>query len=108
MIWKIVLALIIAAMLFWAVRTKLFLKRRRSEKILEGAVESPVSLALGEIIAVAGGIYLSLVLTASFLSISMPEKVSIASTTVDPLALAAVVVAVLQPIGLSLYYRFKR
>lgn len=108
MIWKIILALILIALLIWAVRTKVFLKRRRSEKKVEGAVESPASLAMGEIVAVAGGIYLSLVLVASFLRLDLPDKVNVASMSIDPFALAAIVVALLQPIVLSLYYRFKK
>ena len=40
----------------------------------EDAVESPASLAIGELVAVAGGIYLALTLLATFLKISMPER----------------------------------
>lgn len=107
MIWEIILALILIALIVWAVRTKLFLQRRRSEKIIEGAVESPASLAMGQIVAVAGGIYLSMVLIASFLKLELPDKVNVATMAVDPLAFAAVVVALLQPIVMSLYYRRK-
>jgi len=108
MIWKIILALILLALIVWAVRTKVFLKRRRSEKQIEGAVDSPASLAMGEIVAVAGGIYLSLVMVASFLRMDLPEKISIANMAVDPIALSAVVLALLQPIAMSIYYRLKK
>lgn len=108
MLGKIVLAAIIIGLVTWAVKTKVFIKRNRSEKILEGATSSPASLALGEIVAVAGGIYLALVLVATFLNMELPEKIYLASLAVDPLALAAIVVALLQPIILGLYYNLKK
>lgn len=108
MFGKIILAVIVAGLVAWAVKTKVFIKRRRSEKILEGAVSSPASLALGEIVAVAGGIYLSLVLVSSFLGMELPERIQLASLAVDPLALAAIIVALLQPIILGLYYNLKK
>ncbi|MFY9175366.1 MAG: hypothetical protein WAO24_08590 [Peptococcia bacterium] len=108
MLGKILLVVIIFGLFSWAVKTKVFLKRRRSEKILEGAVSSPASLALGEIVAVAGGIYLALVLVVSFLNMELPERINIASLAVDPLALIAIIVALLQPIILTLYYNMKK
>jgi len=80
----------------------------RNEHTLEGAVASPASLALGEIVAVAGGIYLSLVLAASFLKMELPEKIMIASLALDPLALIAIIIALLQPIVLGLVNNLKK
>jgi len=108
MFGKVILALILIALIVWAVRNKVFLKRRRNESTFEGAVDSPASVALGEIVAVAGGIYLSLVLVATFLKVDMPDKVNIANLAVDPLALAAIIIALLQPIFLGLYYKWKK
>ncbi|MGI9860349.1 hypothetical protein SDD30_03060 [Moorella naiadis] len=71
------------------------------------AVASPASRALAELVAVAGGIYLSLVLLVSFLKIELPEAVAIGQVRVDPLAIVALLVALLQPLFFSLWPRIK-
>jgi hypothetical protein len=91
-----------------AIKTKKRLKRWRDIADLDHAVESPTSYAIGELVAVAGGIYLSLVLLASFLKISMPERIVFYSWSFDCLALIALFLALLQPIFLSLYYRITK
>ncbi len=88
-----------------AISTKKRLKRMREIGNFENAVDSPTSYAIGELVAIAGGIYLSLVLLASFLKLSMPERIVIYGWSFDYLASIAVVLAILQPIILSLYYR---
>lgn len=91
-----------------AVSTKKRLKRLREIGNLENAVDSPTSYAIGELVAVAGGIYLSLVLLASFLKLSMPERIIIYGWSFDYLATIAIILAILQPIVLSLYYRMTK
>ena len=76
MLIKSILALIFIGLMFWAVRTRIRLKRSRGGDNME-TIASPVSIALGELVAIAGGIYLSLVLLTSFLKLSLPEKVRI-------------------------------
>ncbi len=71
------------------------------------AVASPASRALAELVAVAGGIYLSLVLLVSFLKINLPETITIGQVQVDPLAIVALLVALLQPFLVSLWPWFK-
>lgn len=92
-------------LVFIAISTKKRLKRMREIGNLENAVDSPTSYAIGELVAVAGGIYLSLVLLASFLKLSMPDRMVIYGWSFDYLASIAVILAILQPIILSLYYR---
>lgn len=60
-------------------------------------ISSPFSLALGELLGVAGGIYLVLVMLVSFLGIAIPERVELLSVRFDPLALSAVLLALVQP-----------
>ena len=108
MFWKILAGLLALLIIFWAVRARVGLKRWRGNQATESTVASPASIALGELVAVAGGIYLSLVLIASFLKITTPEKVAVYNTSLDPLALAAIAIALLQPIALSVYYRVFR
>lgn len=68
---------------------------------------SPLSQAIQELIAVAGGIYLSLVMLASFLKLTLPDKVEIGALAFDPLALAAVGCAALQPVATTLLKKVK-
>lgn len=108
MLWKIILIIILLLMLFGAVRFKVNAKRMRVSENVETATASPASVALGELVAIAGGIYLSLVLLKTFLKLSLPESVSILEYAIDPLALAALAIALLQPIVIVLYYRLSR
>ena len=62
---------------------------------------SPLSLAIQELIAIAGGIYLSLIMLVSFLKISIPDKINISSVDMDPLAFVAISLAILQPIVIN-------
>jgi len=91
-----------------AVKAKVQLRRMRDMGMVENAVESPTSYAIGELVAVAGGIYLSLVLLASFLKLSMPERIVIYNWSFDCLASIAIVLALLQPIFLSLYHKLTK
>ena len=67
----------------------------------QGAVaSSPMAEALGQLIAIAGGIYLSLVMAASFLGVDQIDKVLVGQWAIDPLAVLAILLAFLQPIVL--------
>lgn len=105
MFWTVVIILLLLVLIIWAVRTRVKLKRRYRAEGIESTVSSPASVALGELIAIAGGIYLSLILAVSFLELKVPDTVSIMSMTLDPLAMIAIIVALLQPLFLVLYYR---
>lgn len=74
MLWKIIVSLLIIILVIWAVRIRVNIKRKRGVQSADSTVASPASLALGELVAIAGGIYLSLMLVAQFLEISLPEK----------------------------------
>ena len=64
---------------------------------------SPVSLAVQELVATAGGIYLSLIMLVSFLKLEIPSKVGLLTVAIDPLALISLGVAIIQPLFLKLY-----
>lgn len=102
MIWKLVLLSVFIGAVYWAVRTRVRIKRSRGLDRPEAAVASPASIALGELVAIAGGIYLSLVLLVSFLKLTVPAKSMILGVPLDPLALIAVIIALLQPLGIAL------
>ncbi len=103
--WKIIFLIIIFILFFFAVRTKRTLQRMRTMAQLENAVDSPTSVAIGELVAIAGGIYLSLILLTSFLKVNMPARISFYDWSVDYLAAIAFAIALFQPILTTLYYK---
>jgi hypothetical protein len=64
---------------------------------------TPLSQALSNLVGVAGGIYLAVVLLLNFLKIPVPEPRLFLGSTVDPLAFASLWVAILQPFYFRLY-----
>lgn len=68
-------------------------------------VPSPASRALAELVGIAGGIYLSLVMMVSFLKLAVPETISFGGWSLDPLALIAILVALIQPLVLAWWPR---
>lgn len=106
MFWTIIIILILIFLFILAVRTRISLRRRRNIRSIENTATSPASLAMGELAAIAGGIYLSLVLLQSFLELTIPDKIIILNMSLDPLAFAAVVIALLQPLFFLLYEKF--
>jgi hypothetical protein len=69
--------------------------------------DSPVSRALAHLVGTAGGIYLSLELLFSFLKLPQ-EWWNRSSFAVEPLALISLIVAIIQPFGLRLWFRLKK
>ncbi|HHY36505.1 MAG TPA: hypothetical protein GX518_02305 [Firmicutes bacterium] len=66
---------------------------------------SPLAEALGELLAVAGGIYLALLMAVSFLGLEIPERIRLGSLLLEPLAALSVVLALLQPWLDRLWFR---
>lgn len=66
--------------------------------------ESPLSRAIQEMVATAGGIYLSLIMLISFLKLNIPDKFIFYQITIDPVALTSIGLTILQP----LYFKFKK
>lgn len=100
-------ALGVGAALAAALAYSLWLRTQRVRQAEIAPKGSPLSQAIQELIAVAGGIYLSLVMLASFLKLTLPDKVAIGALAFDPLALAAVGCAILQPVAANLLKRVK-
>ncbi|SMB95611.1 hypothetical protein SAMN00808754_1289 [Thermanaeromonas toyohensis ToBE] len=69
---------------------------------------SPASRALAELVGIAGGIYLSLVMMVSFLKLTVPESISFGGWSLDPLALVAILVALIQPLILAWWPRHRK
>lgn len=93
------IAELLCGVVFFALSVKVRCLRSASvsARQVEGK-ESPLSRALQETVGYAGGIYITLVMLASFLQIDVPEKVSFSGKiSVEPLAFLAVVLTVMQP-----------
>ncbi|RJQ11273.1 MAG: hypothetical protein C4551_01370 [Bacillota bacterium] len=58
---------------------------------------TPFSQGLVDLVAVAGGIYLSLVMVSSFVGLALPGKVGFLGAEVDPVAAIAVALALVEP-----------
>ncbi len=58
---------------------------------------TPLSQGIVDLVAVAGGIYLSLVMVASFVGFSIPGKVEFLGGNIDPVAALSVFLALIEP-----------
>lgn len=67
------------------------------------AVSSPLSEAVQQLVGIAGGIYLSLVMLISFLGVTPPAQICFLDMLLDPLALLSILLACLQPLGAVLF-----
>lgn len=64
---------------------------------------SPLSLAIQELVAISGSIYLSLVMLVSFLKLDIPTTIIIFDFSIDPLAFLAISLAIIQPLFLNIF-----
>lgn len=105
---KILAAACLLLVLLISIRSKTRLRARRVKTGFELPVEpldSQLSIALAELIATAGGIYVSLLLLFSFLDLSLPGKMVVLGIQVDSLATISLGVALLQPIIVAIFRR---
>lgn len=102
----VLVVIILLALLGWS----LWLRVRQHRDDIFGieTKSSPVSLAVQELVATAGGVYLAMLALTSFLKMDMPDKVSLAQVAVDPLALASIGLAIVQPFASRLYWKIKQ
>lgn len=100
---KIVAGLVLLLLIWLAVSMKVRLRTRGTRgSIPTETKESMFSLALAELVATAGGIYVSLLLLFSFLDLAVPGKMSLVGLQVDSLAAVSMAVALLQPLVVSI------
>jgi len=91
------------------VGVSLWLRVRLQRESVSGVetTASPLSSAVQELVATAGGVYLAIVALTSFLKLETPDKVTLMQASVDPLALTAIGLAIIQPIIIRIYNKFK-
>lgn len=96
MVGYLIILLFIVLIIF-SVRSKIFLNQKRQKELPE-IINSPVSQALTQLLGTAGGIYLSLIMLASFLEIEIPKQIIILKWSLDPLAFFSLSITLLQPL----------
>lgn len=82
-------------------RARQLSRRYRSADIAVAA--SPMANALTYLVGIAGSIYMALSLLVDFLGIAIPNRISLGSLELEPLAAVAIAIAVLQPFLLQIY-----
>lgn len=104
---KILVLIALFVLLLSSILERIKIKRRRYR--IEGTpfpvepTSSLLSQAIVEILAVAGGIYLALVMVTAFLQIDLSGKIAFGSVRVDCLAFLALLLAFLQPFLLRIF-----
>jgi uncharacterized protein YneF (UPF0154 family) len=89
---------------FWVARRKAFWGMHRKIE----TSSSPLSKAVGELVGIAGGIYLALELLTSFLSVDLPEKITPYGLSLDPLAVVSIALALAQPYAVRIQNFFRK
>lgn len=72
------------------------------------AKSSQISQALTNLIGVAGGIYLTLVILAAFLELQVPERVNFGRVSLEPLAAVSILISLAQPYFFKAVNAWKR
>ena len=98
---KVILILLIALAIVFSIKLRMIsIKRKNSlDHLPDAPISSFLSESLAHLVGVAGGVYLSLTLIVTFLELDLPGKVSIGGITMQPLAMIALILAILQPIA---------
>lgn len=82
-----------------------YLRMRGTGYRQDYVLTSPLAEALRQLVGIAGGIYLSLVMLAGFLGLELPERILIYHMQLDPLAVVSILLACVQPLVLAVLCR---
>lgn len=106
---SIIVLLILLIFILLSLRERIHLSSyRQTKKFPQEPVSSLVSQAIANLVGVAGGIYLSLVMVTSFLGLTYPETIEILGFSLEPLAFISLFIAIVQPWLSKIYYSFYR
>ncbi|MBS3968821.1 MAG: hypothetical protein KGZ94_01760 [Clostridia bacterium] len=107
---NILLLILIIVLIVFALREKV--KQKMKAASFSGMPEeikaSPVSQALAELVAIAGGIYLSLLMLTTFLGLELPSTMKIISVEIDTIAGIALFLTLAQPFMLRISKKFTK
>lgn len=106
----IIFSIIILLLVFFSVRERIRTRmvREKDWGFIGETKSSQISQALANLIGVAGGIYLTLVVMAAFLELQMPERVHLGGISMEPLAAISVIISLAQPFMVSAANAWRR
>ncbi|HHY44449.1 MAG TPA: hypothetical protein GX512_01890 [Firmicutes bacterium] len=98
--WNVILAIILVLLAVYISMTVRVnrIQAARARKTSYEERSSPLSEAIKDFVAVAGGVYLGLSAMAEFLKVPVPMQATIWGTQFDPVALFSICLAILAPI----------
>lgn len=97
MLCKVILILALGISIIFSVRLRMQLVCSEKERTAS-VIVSPLSEAISQMVGIAGGIYVALVLLFGFLEIEFPQQIQIANITLNPVALGSILLACIQPL----------
>lgn len=107
--WIIVSAVVFIGLGALAAREKARQRDREITQIrrrdLPATRETPLSQGIVDLVAVAGGIYLSLVMVAGFVGYQLPGEVEAFGGRLDPVAALSILLALAEPFLSRLFSR---
>lgn len=106
----IVFSLIVFLIVILSLRERVRQRHMREKDwgFIGEAKSSQVSQALTNLIGVAGGIYLTLVILATFLELQLPERVTFGRISLEPLAAISILISLAQPYFFKAVNAWKR
>lgn len=95
----IIIAFIVLLLTALSVRARVHqrLYRDKEWSVIGEPMPSQISQALSNLVGVAGGIYLSLVVAFTFIDLKLPERVQLYGISMEPLAALSILIALAQP-----------
>lgn len=84
-----------ACLLAASVRERVVLRQQSVEEVTPKP--SPTAEAIKDLLGVAGGVYLALLMVASFLKLNLPSQIGWGGISFEPMAAIALAVSILYP-----------
>jgi len=106
--WAILVVALVLVVFSVRERMRLIRCRDKDWDVIGESKSSPLSRALTNLLGMAGGIYLSMVLLVTFLEANIPEQVNIGTVSLEPLATISILLAIVQPFVLKAFQMRKR
>ncbi|KUK83433.1 MAG: putative membrane protein [Pelotomaculum thermopropionicum] len=99
MLWKVIVGGIVLLLVILSVkeRTRQLKYREKDWESIGETRSSPLSKALANLLGVAGGIYLSLMMVITFLEADLPKSVQVGGLSLEPLAVISIILALIHP-----------
>lgn len=103
--WPLTLFLTVLAASLWVRVLNIRYRQWYARELPQEPIPSLLSKALAQLLGVAGGIYLVLVMGVAFLKLQLPAEMRFLGLAMEPLAFVSLVLALLQPFFERLWLR---